>query len=69
MKMRRYILLIFLIGLILSSDLYFFWDFEVGKYGQLLCGISAVILSGIKIEKKNFVSCFLFFICMLLCLL
>lgn len=60
--MRRYILLIFLIGLILSSDLYFFWDFEVGKYGQLLCGISAVILSGIKIEKKNFVSCFLFLV-------
>ena len=61
-SIRKYAIFLFLIGLILSSELYFFWRFEIGKYGQLLCGISALILSGIKIEKKDFIHCFLFFV-------
>lgn len=59
---NRGILFVFLIGLILSSELYLFWGLEVGKYGQFLCGISALILSSMRIEKKNFISCTLFFI-------
>lgn len=62
MQTRKYVLFLFLIGLILSSELYFFWRFDIGKYGQLLCGISALILSGIRIEKKYFISCILFFV-------
>lgn len=60
MQIRKYALFLFLIGLILSSDIYVFWRFETGKYGQLLCGISALILSGVKAEKKSLISCLLF---------
>lgn len=59
-SIRKYVIFLFLIGLILSSELYFFWGLEVGKYGQLLCGISALILSGMKVEEKSFTSSFLF---------
>ncbi|WP_165157659.1 hypothetical protein [Parabacteroides sp. ZJ-118] len=60
--MRKYAQYIFLFGIILSSELYFFWGLEVGKYGQLICAISALILSGMKVEEKSFTSCLLFFL-------
>lgn len=62
MQIRKYVLFIFLIGLILSSELYFFWGLEAGKYGQLLCGISVLVLSGMKVEEKSFTSSFLFLV-------
>lgn len=62
MQIRKYVLFIFLIGLILSSELYFFWGLKVGNCGQLLCGISVLILSGMKVEEKSFTSSFLFLV-------
>lgn len=62
MQIRKYYIYIFVFGLIISSELYFFWGMKLGKYGSLLCAISALLLSGLRIDKKNILSCLLFFI-------
>lgn len=62
MLSRKYVIYIFLLGIILSSELYFFWELKLGKYGQLLCCISAIILSNRKMNKNTLISFCLFFV-------
>lgn len=54
MQIRKYVLFIFLIGLILSSELYFFWGLKVGNCGTVTMWNTVLILSGMKVGRKEF---------------